>query len=629
MILKDSLAQTFVLNSPRFITAVDLYFSQIDPNDNILVEIRNTVNGFPGDDVLVTSKLLDITKYQGYTHLGIFYPGVNQSQIANLTLNAVANPLKISFDVPVKLDSNVFYSIVISSISKNTRLWISRIGYKEILTQRVVETNIKKGSCFTSQNGLTWTAQQTDDIKYNLYGARFKSTAGSISFKASPRIEKPIEADYPFESESSTSFLRVFSKNHSLKIGDKATIFLNPNTASIVLKIDTGKTNVFANQIITTATGSGYVNKIDLSDSVNKFYKAQVKIISGYFLDNQAFTTNAASNIISTNLSFYIGVGQVINPITTGTITKGYDIPSTLLNGFTLEKLNKQHTVVNVDSVDSFIINIGINANKTSKFGNDLEVSVLTNFKYDIINPMLEFNSNGSDCNWSISGKYFGNQGSYNEPTAGTTYSKSRLEDNGNYYLTYPLVNYSALNSQSDSLNLTCNISTNNIYNTPIININSTKLGLVSNRINNDNLIMNTAPNATNRFVAETNASLGSGIYKYVSKLISLEQPAIDLRIIVEVYKDFESDYKIYYKKISTAEDVQIDSKAWTELTGFTKKNSADPTDLHELDFTTSNTSISGWTATPFSGFKIKIVGSAINSCKAPVFSNLRIIALT
>ena len=56
--------------------------------------------------------------------------------------------------------------------------------------------------------------------------------------------------------------------------------------------------------------------------------------------------------------------------------------------------------------------------------------------------------------------------------------------------------------------------------------------------------------------------------------------------------------------------------------------DSVDLTDFTEHDLLTSE-NVPGWTSEPFVAFKIKLVGRTQNSCKPPIFKNLRVIALT
>jgi hypothetical protein len=86
------------------------------------------------------------------------------------------------FESPVYVERNQEYALVLLSNSTSYRVWISRLGERDSITQKVVETQPTLGSLFKSQNASTWSASQFEDLKFRLYRAEFTTNNGFINF---------------------------------------------------------------------------------------------------------------------------------------------------------------------------------------------------------------------------------------------------------------------------------------------------------------------------------------------------------------------------------------------------------------------------------------------------------------
>ena len=65
------------------------------------------------------------------------------------------------------------FCIVLASNSANYKVWISRLGEKEIGGTRTISTQPTLGSLFKSQNASTWEPSQFEDLKFTLYRADY------------------------------------------------------------------------------------------------------------------------------------------------------------------------------------------------------------------------------------------------------------------------------------------------------------------------------------------------------------------------------------------------------------------------------------------------------------------------
>lgn len=209
LIYIDPLAQTFVVgnNSPGgagidsgrggiFVTKVDLYFQSKDAALPVIVSIRNVLNGYPTTEVLpfaeATLKPADI----------------NLSEDGTTATSFV-------FESPVHLREGFEYCVVIISNSNEYNCWVSKLGEKDIVSERSISENPHLGVFFKSQNASTWTADQTQDLKFDLYKAQF-NTASSGLIRLKNKVLENAFRVVPdgLEFRNGTTLVKVHKKNH-------------------------------------------------------------------------------------------------------------------------------------------------------------------------------------------------------------------------------------------------------------------------------------------------------------------------------------------------------------------------------------------------------------------------------
>jgi hypothetical protein len=97
---------------------------------------------------------------------------------------------------------------------------------------------------------------------------------------------------------------------------------------------------------------------------------------------------------------------------------------------------------------------------------------------------------------------------------------------------------------------------------------------------------------------------------------------------MVAVYKDVNADFDIYIKVLTESDSISIDDKPWMKVEVPRKPDSVDLTDFKEIDILTAD-NVTGWSGDPFIAYKVKLTGKAKNTCKPPIFKDLRAIAVT
>ena len=156
----DPLAQSFSFEMDQYLTGVGLYFLDKDTKEPITIQVRNMVNGYPGTTVYAEKV-------------------VNPSQVA--TSKTAALETKITFDDPVYFNAGEQYCFTILSNSDIDSVWVAETTKADISSGIQVSKNpYLNGTMFSSSNALTWTAHQSTDMKFKLYGAKFETTGHAV-----------------------------------------------------------------------------------------------------------------------------------------------------------------------------------------------------------------------------------------------------------------------------------------------------------------------------------------------------------------------------------------------------------------------------------------------------------------
>lgn len=158
----DPLAQSFQLSMPRIISSVGIYFGSKDNNNNVVVQLRNMVNGYPGNAVYAETVLTPAE--------------INVSEHGTVET-------RVRFKDPVLIEANTQYCFAVLTDSDTYTAFVAEMGKRNIADgETVTRQPYLAGVLFSSSNALTWTAHQTMDMKFNLYAAQFEPT-GVIEFE--------------------------------------------------------------------------------------------------------------------------------------------------------------------------------------------------------------------------------------------------------------------------------------------------------------------------------------------------------------------------------------------------------------------------------------------------------------
>lgn len=610
----DPVAQSFTTIEPCFITRIDLYFKEVDVTSDIIwVELRTMENGYP------TTTALTRKEYK---------PEI----INGFVSEDSTKPFPVIFDMPVFVSGNVSYCFVVGGYSPDTRLWVSRLGEEVVnIPGKIVEEPPTPFSSFRSLNGETWNAEQFENIKHGLYRAVFKSRKMELKLR-NVIDQTPLQLlKNPFEIQQGSNRVRVHAPNHGVNVLDRVSTSLFDG---IEILLEVGNTvPPQITQKLTTPTGSGIVTDITLGDTANT-YKVKLKNIQGIFVVGQQFSGESKSrpfrdanlmkengNIIPNSILINESNGFVRSD---PSAVIGYD----KIGGATLDLFNYEHVVVDVDSIDSFIVEIAFPFTTTGRFGGEYGSAFDISRRYELYN---------------ITGAYLPYGAT--ERTTLSPIKQTQLHEiekplefriNTDNYLPYSMKMLSNKNevrvfgsSGRRSIDATFTFESPSSYLSPVINTDSFSVITVSNRVGSKDVTKyNVIPNGENRFIPETEN--GSNAFKYVTKKVLLKDPAAELKVYVDVYKEVNADFDIYVKPIEVHETNSEENIEWMIVDTINKTISSNGVnDYIEYEISCSEECSKWRDGLEFIGYRVKIVGYADNPAKHPMFKTFRTIAVT
>ena len=636
---RDPLAQSFLveLQGGMFITGVDLYFATKDATLPVTVEIRNMVNGYPGQQVLpFSTKTLVPSQVNTST---------NGSTLTNFT-----------FDSPVFLEGNQEYCFVVLSNSDKYETFISRMGEKDLITSQTISGQPYAGSLFMSQNASTWTAEQTDDLKFNIQVAKFNSSStnntATVNFDNDVLPTVKLQNN-PIQSFVNQRYVKVYAYNHGMYdnssqvtlsgiIGDKTggvTTIGTPVRSSGTNPADNTYGTVSSPIATTTnGTGTGATVSITVSNSGGTLSAKIVDCGSGYSSSDTLTVTN------------YSGTNVTTIPISAVEDTLG---------GFPVSVLNGTHTTISGFEIDSF--NLIPQSTNTSGFsglslitnftgdnstvGGSSEVYSTRNLYFDACHSMIpSLQLRDTKISVNIKGTGMNTPEGYRK-SSDTVYGKqtqsSFITLNDNNYFDSPKIIASGINESGNmnstkSFTLQMQLQTNASNLSPIIDTGSLGFLGITNRINNidsatskkyNGTTLSSTVNSLNDgsvFVPSTASDGDNNVFTYLTKKINLKTPATSLKTIMDVFRGTGSEIQVLYKVLNNDESLNFDDIGWRYFNVDGSPDTtveADARNFKEYEFTVNQ-------LPEFSAFAIKIVGQSYNTAVIPMVSNFRTLAL-
>lgn len=207
----DPLAQsffTFGVSGGLFLTSIDLFFQSKDDSTPVSIEIRPLINGVPGP--LVGPDATDRIARKSASDVLI-------SDDASVKTN-------FKFNTPIYLPEDGEFCFVVRSNSNNYNIWTSKLGERSIESGYIIHEQPYVGSLFKSENNITWTAEQFEDIKFNINRAEFDiSGAASLRFVGNSP-DKSIKGSRFNTTAGSNLVVVDYPEMHGLSVGSKIAV---------------------------------------------------------------------------------------------------------------------------------------------------------------------------------------------------------------------------------------------------------------------------------------------------------------------------------------------------------------------------------------------------------------------
>lgn len=640
----DPLAQTFLVDSRggAMLSKVDLFFASKDNNIPVAIEIREVVNGYPGKTVLpfsrvtVKSEDVKLSSTKVTTFDGVSYPKYD-------------TPTTIMFPSPIYVQDKTEYALVVLSDSNKYKIWISQVGDDIPGSSDKISEQPYNGVLFKSQNGSTWTADQTQDMKFTIWKANFDITKTSNVVMTNDLLSKVTLESNPIQTLSGSSTLRVWHNNHGLKTGEYVTL-------SDATSTDLSVTAAVLNQQwqISNPSLDSYTVVIANSITAGSFvvggkYKITTLTGTSQAQWNTAAGTSAVTYAIGdTFTAATVGAGTgVVSSIAT---TTGF-IGGTAVKSTRSVRFETLHPSISAQTFPDTTVAYTTETTELSSGLLNAAVACITNDNnyYPSVKVIptgatgkLNINAVMSTTNASLS-PIIDTHGC--SAIAVTNKVDSPTELNTNIASIDNLVLFTSQACTLTGSTLTANTSTyQDMLKRVIAGTYIMFTGSATNTSSNGVKLLVTAVNYSTgaltlsgtSFTTEATASLTVNYYnaffdeitpvgsstasKYVSKVISLANQATMLRVRYAVNCPTEADVLVYYKTSINGTDMSTVNWTLFAPDKTMPKTAIGTNSFYDVDYTIES-------LIPFDILSVKLVMKSTNTAAAPRAKDLRIIA--
>ena len=621
---RDPLAQSFLVDSTggMFASSIDVYFATKDTTMPVSIEIRTMHNGYPANVVLPFST---VTK--------------NPADVNTSTDGSAVTTF--TFESPVYLEDTTEYCFVVYTNSNEYECYVSRMGEKDLITGQTIAEQPYAGSLFKSQNNSTWTAEQTDDLKFHFKRCVFDTTKTPLLKFVNNTLAEPLLQNNPIQTFSSQNYVKVYSYTHGMyHVGSAVKIAgIEGDHTGSVLTIGTLTSG-------TTPLNGTYLN-VATSGATG----------TGCLLDIVVAGGSITSTVISAVGSGYLSTDTLtLTDFDGGTAdgTVAVDSVGDTLGGFPIEAINKTFTGVSAmshigidsycvtPSLSSYDLKTGYTAN-TSTVGGGKSGTATRNYYFDTLHTMIpNVAAQGTQISATVRTTPMYSPEGYIDGTVYTQRSISTgITLNDNSWMGAPCIVASDVNENSNmsgtrSFSLSLQMQSNNPNISPCIDIGGsgekdsngdwvTSIGClgIANRINNINSASDVPAGTT--YTPSTSPDGDNNAMTYITRKVSLKTPAQGLKVVADFFRPPTTDIKVMFKVLENDDETPFDDLGWQYFNTTGAPDTATESDARnfkEYEFTADNLN-------EYSAFSVKIVGQGTNTSAIPMVAALRCIAIT
>lgn len=218
--IRNPLSQSFFVDDVNypygmFISSIALYFKtkSADPETKVYLQIREMENGLPSHKVIG-----DATTFVKSVNIV-----TSENAIAATTF---------TFKSPIYLLSGIDYcfSIIPEGNIDDFEVWIAELGQTDIsgtFNQSRIDKQPAAGVLFTSSNDYSWSSRVSQDLKYDIYVAKFDTSAtGTVTLS-----NKEVDANVSYSSLITNISQINFDKTNTtfdVKLSDSSSLLTSP-----------------------------------------------------------------------------------------------------------------------------------------------------------------------------------------------------------------------------------------------------------------------------------------------------------------------------------------------------------------------------------------------------------------
>jgi hypothetical protein len=602
---RDPLAQSFLVESSggMFMSSIDVYFAKKDTTMPVSVEIRTMHNGYPANLVMPFST---VTK--------------NPADVNTTTDGSTAT--NFAFESPVYLDDGVEYCFVVYTNSSEYECFVSRMGEKDLATGQTIAEQPYAGSLFKSQNNSTWTAEQTDDLKFHLKRCQFDTTKVPYVSFDNAALDTQILQENPIQTFSGQNYVKVYSYTHGMYHAGSNTTIANV----------TGDATGSVLTMTATPSGTpavGNYNGVAVTGGSGTGMTVDIAVTSG---------PTVAVTIANPGSNYTAGNTVVVNNYNgTADLSIAVNTVGDTLGGMPVDAINESFTALLHIGIDTFCVTPSLSAYNfktgytatSSTLGGGKTATATRDYYFDTLHTMIpSIAMQGTKITAAVKTTPMYSPEGF---ISGTVYTQNTTSTavtlNDNSWMSAPSIVASPLNeanemSNGKSFDVSLQLYSGNPNISPVIDVSSIGCLVIANRINNINSGSDVPTGTT--YIPSTSPDGDNNAMTYITRKVSLKTPAQGLRVTADFFRPPTTDLKVLYKVLNNDDETPFDDLGWRyfNTTGAPDSSTeADSRNFKEYEFTVDDLN-------EFSAFSIKIVGQGTNTCAVPMVSALRCIAI-
>ena len=615
----DPLAQTFMIFDTKqsskdetgfFLTSVDIYYFAKDSVYPTWIEIRNVINGAPGPKILPFGRKL-----------------LQSDEVLLSNDGSVATTF--TFDSPVYVKGGTEYCVVVRTDVPDYKVWISDLGTTDANGNEITDQP-HVGVLFKSANNSSWSASQTQDLKFTVRRASFDTSAAGLVTLQNQSLPAKTLTNNPLEMTDSNTALKINHKTHGM---------YSTSNNVIIDGVKSGASTTLNGALSATATSITLTSGTNFDDTSGK-YSRDASNVYYIKIDDEiiSYTTISGTGITSAT--------RGANSTTATTHANGATVELYQIHKVPLFDINKTHTAIANISADSYTIVLATTpvvdgSGSTSTFGGSV-CTATENAQYDVATTIM-----GSlvPSRTSITGGFITTSGtsiSGSEQSFAKSTTTRALPLNDNYYFPSTNLIASSINETNEmggvkSLSVPITLSSELETVSPVIDTQRMSVIAVANVVDKIDSSADVYPTTIYKPMTEPEGDNHSAIY--MTKKVNLETPATSLRVLLDISRESASDVKVMFKTLRVDDAFSFDEIDYRFFNDDgTLAGSGGPdvevrpairNEFLEHEYTAGVTDDGiGNPLDEFISFQIKIVMRTTNQARPPRVRNLRALAL-